>query len=540
MTQAPERRSGELTAREMLRWTWRQLTSMRTALVLLLLLALGAVPGSIIPQSGVDSLAVSRWKDAHPSLTPVYEKLDLFSVYDSVWFSAIYLLLVLSLVGCIVPRLFVYAKAMRALPPAAPRNLTRLPDSAGYRTDEDADAVLARAREVLAKRYRLRPAAEGDGFVAGERGRLREAGNLLFHLSVLIVLAGFGVGALYGFEGGVVIIQQSKQCPDCGTFSNTLSQYDDFDPGGLFTPDQLNPFSFTVQDFGVDWLKSGDRAGQARGFDAKIAYRQGTDGAEQHYDLKVNHPLSIGDTDVFLIGHGYAPVLTIRDGHGDVAWSGPTAFLPQDQSFLSFGVIKARTAKPGEIGLEGLFYPTFEVIDGNPVTVFPEDLKPALSMLVYTGDLGLDDGSAQSVYVLDKDNATQVMKADGRPFRLDIEPGQTVKLPDGLGSVTFDGVQPWVRVQISQSPGKDVALAGVVLALIGLCGSLFVRPRRVWVRARPVDDEDGVDTGGRTLVEVAVLDRSGNHEVDEVVRDIVEQLQGQGQDSSPEHSQEHA
>ena len=95
---ARESGPGELGPRELGRWAWRQLTSMRTALVLLLLLALAAIPGSVIPQSGVDALAVTRWKEEHPDLTPIYEKLDLFSVYDSIWFSAIYLLLVLSLV----------------------------------------------------------------------------------------------------------------------------------------------------------------------------------------------------------------------------------------------------------------------------------------------------------------------------------------------------------------------------------------------------------------------------------------------------------
>ncbi len=77
-------------------------------------------------------------------------------------------------------------------------------------------------------------------------------------------------------------------------------------------------------------------------------------------------------------------------------------FLPRDASFLSYGVVKAPTAKPGQIGLDGLFFPTFEMVDGNPVTVFGDDLNPTLSMLAYTGDLGLDDGRSQSVYVLDK------------------------------------------------------------------------------------------------------------------------------------------
>jgi cytochrome c biogenesis protein len=510
---------GELTARELLRWTWRQVTSMRTALVLLLLIALAAIPGSVIPQNGVDALAVTRWKDEHPKLTPIYEKLDLFSVYDSIWFSAIYLLLVLSLVGCIVPRLVVYARAFRAQPPPAPRNLSRLPDHTSYETSLSADEVLHRAREVLGKRYRLRRGDEGDA-VSAERGYLREAGNLVFHLSVLVVLAGFGIGGLYGYQGGVILVQGS-------TFGNNLTQYDDFDPGGLFTPEQLDDFDFTVEDFDVEWLTSGPGAGSARGFEAALSYQQG-DGERDEYNLRVNHPLSIGDTDVFLIGHGYAPVITIRDGAGDIAWTGPTVFLPQDQSFVSFGVVKAPTAKPEQIGLEGLFYPTFEFYEGDPVSVFPDDLTPLVSMLVYTGDLGLDSGESQSVYVLDKGAATQLTDDDGKPVRLDLSLGETIKLPDGLGSVTLERVDPWVRVQISQTPGKEVALLGVILALIGLCASLFIRPRRVWVRARTVAADDSGDGSGDTMattvVEVAGLDRSGNGDLPEVLTDLVAAL----------------
>ena len=541
------RRPGELNARELLRWGWRQLTSMRTALALLLLLALAAVPGSLIPQSGVDSLGVSQWKDEHPKLTPVYERLDLFNVYSSPWFAAVYLLLMVSLVGCIVPRLAVYWRAMRAQPPAAPRNLTRMPESASYVTDEEPEVVLERARGLL-KGYRLRgldtPSPSGSGYstseqgspsgsgystsdtsgystsdtsaVSAERGYLREAGNLLFHLSLIIVLVGFALGSMFGYKGGVIVVVGK----DYG-FTNTLNQYDDFDPGSLFQKDDLDPFSFNIEDFKVEWLTSGPRQGMARAFSSKLAYCEKCDGSDdQSYDLRVNHPLTIGGTEVFLIGHGYAPVITVRDGEGNISYSGPTVFLPENQTFFSFGVVKAPTAKPKQVGLEGVFYPTFILDDaGNPATLMGDDKNPLISMLVYAGDLNLDAGP-QSVYYLDKSKATQVMSPEDpkKPLRLDMQVGQTKTLPDGLGSVSFDGVARWNKLQISQSPGKHIALAGVVLALLGLLGSLFIRPRRVWVRARRTPEG--------TLVEVAALDRSGGGDTSTVVDELVTSLRG--------------
>ena len=510
---APERRSGELSLRELLRWGWRQLTSMRIALILLLLLALAAVPGSLVPQERVDALKASEWKNAHETLTPVYEKLGIFNVYGSAWFAAIYILLVISLVGCIVPRSFGYWRGMRAQPPPAPRNLARLPAHASYGTPEPPEAVLERARAVLRrKRYRLR--RDDDVMtVSAERGYVREAGNLLFHLAVLVVLVGFATGSLFGFRGGVILVEGTP-------FSNNLTQYDDFVPGSLFDPDGMDPFTFTVDSFDVEWLTSGPRVGMARGFEAALRYRESAGAPERSYDLRVNHPLTIGGTELFLIGHGYAPVVTVRDGEGNVAASGPVVFLPMGPDLFSFGVIKAPDAKPGQIGLEGYFYPTFANVRGDPVNLGGNDINPLLSLNVYSGDLNLNSGAAQSVYTLDKTRATALPGKNGQPLRIDLAPGDTVELPDGLGSVTFEKVVSWQRIQISQSPGKGVALLGVVLALLGLMGSLFIRSRRVWLRV--------TEGANGTLVEVAALDRSGGADTDAVLSELVVALQADG------------
>ncbi len=509
------RRTGELGLRELLRFAWRQLTSMRTALILLLLLALASVPGSVIPQEQVDSFKASQWKDKHETLTTVYERLGLFDVYGSPWFAAIYLLLIVSLVGCIVPRTLVYARAIRKEPPPTPRNLTRLPDHSTYTTDVAPDAVLEHARTVLKKRgYRLR-AAEGatDDAVSSERGYLREVGNLLFHLAVLVVLLGFALGGLFGYKGGVVLVTGS-------TFANNPTQYDDFVPGSLFRADRMDDFRFRVEDFDVDWMTSGPRSGMARNFDADVRYQQG-DGEEQQYDLRVNHPLKIGSTELFLIGHGYAPVVTIRDGNGDVVWRGPQPFLPQGPDLLSFGVVKAQDANPDEdgrqIGLEGFLYPSFVLTsEGDPANLYGAATNPLLSLNVYSGDLNMDTGESQSVYVLDKSKAEALPGKAGQPLRIDLRVGDTATLPDGLGTVTFDDLYSWQRIQISQTPGKRIALGGVVLALLGLMGSLFIRSRRVWVRATATADG--------TLVEVAALERSGGGDIRSVLDDLVADL----------------
>lgn len=190
----------------------------------------------------------------------------------------------------------------------------------------------------------------------------------------------------------------------------------------------------------------------------------------------------------------------MRDGNGDLAYSGPVIFLPQDSSFVSYGVIKVANAAPTQLGFEGYFFPTAALSpQGQPYSAFPDADNPVLSLVAYRGDLGLDTGAPQSVYVLDKDNLQQLKTPGGNPRALLLKEGQTTKLGGGAGTITFNGYSRWVKLQISQSPGKVVPLAGVLLAIAGLLASLFIRPRRTWLRFRPA--------GGRTLVEAAALDR---------------------------------
>ena len=181
-----------------LRWGWRTLTSMRTALVLLFLLAAGSIPGSLLPQEGTNPAAVAQYYASHPLLASILGRLSLFNVFGAPWFAAIYLLLFASLLGCVLPRTLRLAGSARQPPPKAPRNLSRLPFAVSYRTALAPQAALQAAATVLSgRRFRLRT---GPGWVSAEKGYLREAGNLLFHIALLGCLVSIGLGGLFGYR----------------------------------------------------------------------------------------------------------------------------------------------------------------------------------------------------------------------------------------------------------------------------------------------------------------------------------------------------
>ncbi|MFG2890102.1 cytochrome c biogenesis protein ResB [Streptomyces sp. NPDC048248] len=499
------------------RWFWRQLTSMRVALLLLFLLSIGAIPGSLIPQTSIDPVKVDQFKAEHDTLGALYDKLGMFHVYSSVWFSAIYLLLFISLIGCIVPRSWQFVGQLRSRPPAAPRRLTRLPAYTTWRTDADPEEVLGAAQRLMRKR-RFRAHRAGTA-VAAEKGYLRETGNLLFHLALIVMLVAFAVGSLWKSEGGKLITEGDG-------FSNSLTQYDDFKSGAFFDTDTMEPFGFSLDKFEATYERSGPQKGTPRVFRAHVRYFSGADGKEHKTAIEVNTPLDIAGSKVYLLSHGYSPAVTVKDGRGKVVYKGAVPFLPQDpKNFTSTGVVKVpgaqtKDGKRNQLGFQGFFVPTFGGKgSGSMFSQFPALDYPVLTLTAYHGDLGVDSGLPQNVYQLQKKNLKQY-KVNGAPFAKMMLPGETMKLPGGDGSIEFTGIKSWASFKITHQPGNGLALGGAVAALVGLAGSLFIQRRRVWIRVERVE-ENGV---GVTVVEMAGLGRSESPRLPEELGDLAEAL----------------
>ncbi|MEU9587322.1 cytochrome c biogenesis protein ResB [Streptomyces werraensis] len=494
------------------RWFWRQLTSMRVALLLLLLLSLAAIPGSLIPQTGIDETRVADFRERHDVLAPVYDKLGLFHVYSSVWFSAIYILLFVSLIGCIVPRTWQFVGQLRGRPPGAPRRLTRLPAHTTWRTSAGPEEVREAALTLLRKR-RFRAHVVGDA-VAAEKGYLRELGNLAFHLALIVMLIAFAWGQLFKSEGNKIVVEGDG-------FSNTLTQYDDFKSGNLFTNDDLEPFSFDVKEFTGTYERSGPNRGTPRTYETEVTYTEGADGEEKNAVIKVNKPLEIGDAKVYLVSHGYAPVVTVRDGKGKIVYQDAVPLLPLDNNVTSNGVVKVLDGyrnpqgKKEQLGFQAFFVPTFGgSASGTMLSQFPALDYPVLALNAYHGDLKADSGIPQSVYQMDKTKMKEFKDADGELLKKLLTPGETMTLPGGAGSITFEkDIKEWAGFQVVQEPGGGWALGGALTAIGGLAASLFVQRRRVWVRA--VRGDDGV-----TVVEMAGLGRSESAKVPEELGDL--------------------
>lgn len=468
------------------RFAWRQLTSMRTALILLMLLGVAAIPGSLVPQRTSNPIAVRDFFAANPERARWYDRFSLFDVYSSPWFSAIYILLFISLIGCVLPRTVEHFHAMRALPPLTPKNLNRMEF---HNTFEGDAQSLIKAREWFKKnRFRLR---EENGSISAEKGYLRETGNLLFHLSLILILVGVSFGSLFGLRGEAIVNVGER-------FVNVPTSYDTLALGKLTNDSDLSQFTINVDEFIAQY---NPKTSAPIDYTAKVTTL--VDGVLEKRTIKVNSPLTFGSTRVYLQANGYAPIVTVRDSQGDVAFQGPVTFLPQDGNLRSIGAIKVPDADP-EVGFVASFLPTYarSEEDGG-ISLYPQLLDPRLLFSVWSGDLGLNSGVPQSVYRIDTTEMTNLGLGS-------LKLGESFDYPGG--TITLEGVVPWINLQIVDDRGKGFALFGGIFAILGLLSSLYGRRRRIWVRLNG------------SQVEVAGLSKNNAPGLEEEIARLVESV----------------
>ncbi|MET8041430.1 cytochrome c biogenesis protein ResB [Micromonospora sp. NPDC005215] len=495
---APRRRPNRLLA--LLRNSWRQLTSMRTALILLFLLAVAAIPGSVLPQRGISPEKVNQYFVDHPDWAPRLDRIGAFEVFGSVWFSAIYLLLFTSLIGCITPRLRDHARALRARPPAAPKRMARLPQHTVLPAPAGGTTAIA---EVLRKR-RWRVQVRGDE-VSAEKGYLKETGNLLFHMSLIAVLIGVALGSWYGWSGNRLLVAGADN-----TFCNTRQQFAEAKLGPRVDSADLPRFCLRLDDFQARFLPSG----QPEFFNATVTV-DGPDEPTRSADFSVNSPLRLKDASVYLLGHGYAPVIRYTDRFGNSQLSDDPFLTTGDMGLTSEGLAAfpdanvdpatGQRAPDQQMAFTGIYLPTAPEQGPFVRSQYPAERNPVLNLVAYRGNLGRDAGIPGSIYQLDQRQVrTGKVKEVGTKL---LRKGETWTLDDG-STVEFLDTKRYVTLSVRHDPGATPLLISCGVLLVGLMGSLFGRRRRVFFRVVPADPGEGSPTSGSSLMEVGGLPRT--------------------------------
>ena len=513
-----------MTLRQSVALVWRTLRSMRTALVLLLLLAVAAVAGSLVPQVGTADARIAATFRDHPLRAEIYNKLGLFDVYGSWWFTLIYTLLLISLVACLFPRTRALVRNARARPQPA-RELDAMRHYAERAVPVQPDRAISGARRVLRRRmFRVAQANGADPpSLAADKGLAREAGSLLFHWSFLLILAGIVWGKGTGFTGQAVIVEGQ-------TWTLAQANFDGNLRGGRFFGGDFPPVQIKVDEFTARYRIP---SGQPEDFVTRAVLYDATDDVVRSVDIRVNHPAQIRGVKFFQFGYGWAPVIDVRMD-GKLIASGPVVCRqgprPKGVSPLQLPwgcVVKLPSLRP-QVGIEFQLWPDsralYALLETGMAMPMLTEFAPLMAYTAYRGDLGLT--VPQNVGKLDKTRLTEWRTGVvGAGQTIDVatgkvlEPGPQGKVHYGDGlSISFPDLKEYTVLQVARDRGLWIMLLAATLILVGLLPALYTSRRKVWVTAEPNGSGSVLKVGGFALQRRTQFEEEFARLVDELAK----------------------
>jgi cytochrome c biogenesis protein len=464
---------------------WRSLRSMRTALVLLLVLAGGAVIGSLLPQIPNTPERVGRYLTDHELLGPLFFRAGFFDVYGSWWFVLITTLLFVSLAACLIPRTRALARSARQRPVQA-RELETFPQHRSFAVARPPGEVAAAAERLL-RRRRFRVARDGTG-VAAEKGILREAGSLLFHWAFVLLLVGVIVGKGTGFSGFAVVTEGE-------TWVDALPNYDGRIRTGRYFGGDFTGIGVRLLDFEASYR----RTGVPIDFVSRVAIEDRAGRSLGTREIRVNRPASIAGLRLFQSGFGWAPVVT-ASLDGERVWSSPVEMRRDDppegvsaEAMPWRAAIKLTAPEP-DVMVTLELWPDFRAfaalrVTGRPVPMLVS-FDPYLRFSVYEGTI-LDPSRG----AIDPTGLRLVDRG-----ALHASEGTSVEVPRvGELALAFPQLRQYSELLVGRDHGIPIVLSAAILVLVGLLPALYISRRKVWVRAQDVPTGSRVTIGGFAL-----------------------------------------
>ncbi len=432
-----------LAARADAAWllVWRLFTSVNFAVLQIIVLALLAVVGMTIRQlPGFAFRSVGDYASAMASTHARYdgvlgvgivnamERLQLFHVFTSTWFSIGLIVLIVSIVICTIdrtPRLWRTSSEIRVVQPDAYFD-PRLPDRVRIAPGLSEAAVVG-----VLRRHRFgvrKAAADGASYLYGDRHRWVKMATLLTHLGLILFLIAAAVTSRFGDELGLVVAEgDTLTVQPIGTPGLLLVRNNSFSAPGLAEHGMASDF---VTDLSV--------------------YQDGQLLARKQ--IRVNDPLRAGGYTFHQNGFGPAPKLEVRATDGAILWSGPVP-LTDSAGGLPFGTL----AVPGrDIGLQLLLDRTSEGVG-------------TLLMLPYV------------VTGLNADGTNQIQTG----FPLTVTNGATATFEALDFSVTLKGFSDYTLLIAKRDPGQGIVWGAFASLILGLTITFYLPRRRIWARLGP-------------------------------------------------------
>jgi cytochrome c biogenesis protein len=452
---------------------WRLFTSVNFAVVQIIMLALLAVVGMTVRQlPGFAFHSAGDYANEMAKLRAVYEpalgagvvdvmeRLQLFRVFTSTWFSLGLVILVVSIVICTLdrtPRLWRQSAVIRVVQPDAYFDPS-LPDRVSIQPGPGLTAASV-AAVLRRRRFGVREVEteSGERFIYGDRHRWTKLATLISHLGLILFLIAGLVTARLGDEQGLVVAE-----------GDTLTVQPIGTPGLLL-----------VKNFG--FRAPGLEAGLATDYTTDLAvYRDGELLARK--TIRVNDPLSAGGYTFHQNGFGPAPDLEIKDtADGSILWSGPVPLTDSDGG-LPTGALPV----PGRsIGVQLLL-----VKDAAGVGT--------LLVIPYAVTGTNADGTAATV--------------TGFPTAL--VSGQSAPIQGAGLSVSLRGFGDYTLLIAKRDPGQGIVWLAFAALITGLAITFYLPRRRIWARIRPDGRVDLVGRADRQLD----FDRELGAVIDDLVR----------------------
>lgn len=487
---------------------WRTLRSMRTALLLLLLLALGSVAGSLVPQVGTSDARIAAMFRDHPLRARIYNQLGLFDVFGSWWFTLITALLLVSLVACLVPRTRALVRNLRTRPQPA-RELESMRHYTVRHVALAPDRAMARARRVLRRRLYRVAGSNGSApqSLAADKGLAREAGSLLFHWSFFLILVGVIWGKGTGFSGQATIVEGQTWTEAHANYAGQIHEGRFFDEAHTGIRVHVDSFTATYR------IPSGipeDFVTRAALYDPDGRY-------VKTVDIRVNHPAAIDGVKLYQFGYGWAPVIDVRED-GRLVASGPVVCQqgtpPPGVSPLQLPwdcAVKLPSLRP-QVGIQFRLWPDsralYALLSAGKAMPMLTEYAPVMTYTAYRGDLRLD--RPQSISSID----TAAMR---RWTSGVIGAGQSVRLGRGL-TMSFPDLRQYTVLEVKRDRGLWIELVAAILILVGLLPALYTSRRKVWVTAEPDGSGSVLKVGGFALQRRPQFEQEFARLVDEIAR----------------------